>query len=225
MFGAATIEAGCVAMLAMIAHAERDAARAWSLAAQAQKIVVDVGLERAPGAAVVSAMGALANASTGDHDCARRDWQLARTQLALLKDVLGWVNVQARVALVHTSLLLGDRIGAETMLREVHDFLVRQPDAKQAHRQVAKLEELVRHLERHSTIGSSALTTAELRVLQYLPTNLSQADIGTRLYVSRYTVKTHCESIYRKLNVNCRSDAVDAAREIGLLVGTEPELV
>jgi LuxR family transcriptional regulator, maltose regulon positive regulatory protein len=138
---------------------------------------------------------------------------------------LGWINVQARVALAQTSVLLGDRIAAEVMLREAHDFLAQQPDATQAHRQVAKLEELVGHLHRHSTIGSSALTTAELRVLHYLPTNLSLAEIGTRLYVSRYTVKTHCESIYRKLNVSSRSDAVDAARQIGLLAGTEPAVV
>ena len=50
------------------------------------------------------------------------DWQLARTQLALLKDVSGWANVQTRVMLAHTSLLLGDRIGAETMLREARDY-------------------------------------------------------------------------------------------------------
>jgi len=42
------------------------------------------------------------------------------------------------------------------------------------------------------------------------------------LYVSRYTVKTHCESIYRKLNVNSRSEAVEAARRIGLLDDATP---
>jgi LuxR family maltose regulon positive regulatory protein len=225
VFGAATIEAGCIAVLAMIAHTEGDATRAWTLVARARKVVVDNALERAPGAAIVSAMSALANASMGDPEAARHDWHFARTQLALLKDVLGWVNVLARVALAHASLLLGDRIGAETMLREARDFLLRQPDATQAHRQVAKVEELVRHMHRHSVIGSSALTTAELRVLHHLPTNLSLAEIGDRLHVSRYTVKTHCESIYRKLNVNSRSDAVDAARGIGLLAGTEPDLV
>jgi len=85
----------------------------------------------------------------------------------------------------------------------------------------SKLAELVRHLRRHTAIGSSALTTAELRVLHYLPTNLSLAEIGNRLFVSRYTVKTHCGSIYRKLNVNSRSEAVEAARTVGLL---EPDL-
>jgi LuxR family maltose regulon positive regulatory protein len=172
--------------------------------------------------AVVSAMSALGAASLGDAQAALADWHLARAQLALLKDLSGWANVQTRVALAHTSVLLGDRMGAETLLREAHEFLVRQPDATRAHRQVAKLEELVGHLRRHSSIGSSALTTAELRVLHYLPTNLSLAAIGNRLYVSRYTVKTHCESIYRKLNVNSRSEAVEAARDVGLLTDAGP---
>jgi DNA-binding CsgD family transcriptional regulator len=39
--------------------------------------------------------------------------------------------------------------------------------------------------------------------------------------VSRNTVKTHCESIYRKLNVNSRSEAVESARDVGLLTDTE----
>ena len=114
-------------------------------------------------------------------------------------------------------MLLGDRIGAETMLREAHEFLVRMPDASRALRQVAELDVLVQNLRRHSATGGSALTTAELRVLHYLPTNLSLAEIGTRLYVSRYTVKTHCGSIYRKLDVGTRSEAVDEARNLGLL--------
>ena len=81
-------------------------------------------------------------------------------------------------------------------------------------------------MHRAATIGASSLTTAELRVLHYLPTNLSLAEIGRRLFVSRYTVKTHCQSIYRKLQVSSRSGAVDVAREIGLLRAevVEPEV-
>jgi LuxR family maltose regulon positive regulatory protein len=222
VLGAPAVEAFCTAMLALIAHAEGDSARSASLAKRARSVAVDNRLERAPGMAIVSAMCALAAAGTGDAPAARVDWHLARAQLALLKDLSGWANVQTRVALAHTSVLLGDRIGAETLLREAREFLIRQPDATRAHRQVAKLEELVGHLRRHSSIGSSALTTAELRVLHYLPTNLSLAEIGNRLYVSRYTVKTHCGSIYRKLNVRSRSEAVESARSIGLLADGEP---
>jgi LuxR family transcriptional regulator, maltose regulon positive regulatory protein len=76
---------------------------------------------------------------------------------------------------------------------------------------------MVRHLRGNAAIGASSLTTAELRVLHYLPTNLSLAEIGGRLFVSRYTVKTHCASIYRKLNATSRSEAVEAARRFGLL--------
>jgi LuxR family maltose regulon positive regulatory protein len=222
VFGAPAIEANCTAVLAMIAHATGDATRARSLAAHARRLLVDHGLERAPVMAVVSAAHALAAASAGDPEAARADWHLARVQLAHLKDLSGWANVQARVALARTSLLLGDRVGAETMLREARDYLVRQPDATGAHRQVAEVDELVRHLRRHTTIGASSLTTAELRVLHYLPTNLSLAAISARLYVSRYTVKTHCESIYRKLNVSSRADAVESARHAGLLDAVEP---
>jgi LuxR family maltose regulon positive regulatory protein len=206
----------------MIAYTERDLARAWSLVARARRLAVDHGLERAPGMAIVSAMHALASASTGAPKAAGESWKRARTQLALLKDLSGWANVQTRVALAHTSLLLGDRIGAETMIREANEFLVRQPDATRARQQVAELEELVQQMRRHSTAGASALSTAELRVLHYLPTNLSLAEIGARLYVSRYTVKTHCGSIYRKLAVGSRSEAVEAARGAGLLEAEEP---
>jgi LuxR family maltose regulon positive regulatory protein len=222
VLGATTMEASCTAVLAMIAHAEGDLARAQSLATHARQLLVDHGLERAPAMAVITAAHALTAASTGDALTAQTDWRLARVQLAYLRDVSGWANVQARIALARTSLLLGDRMGVETLLRELREYLVRQPDAVRAQRQVAELEGLLRQMQRHSTLGSSSLTTAELRVLHYLPTNLSLAAISTRLYVSRYTVKTHCESIYRKLNVTSRSEAVESARRLGLLDGPGP---
>lgn len=222
VLGAPALEAYCTAMLALIAHSEHDPARAWALVTRARRVAADSGLEEAPGMALVSAMHALATASSGDPDTAKRAWQLARTQLAVLKDLSGWANVQTRVALGHASLLLGDRVGAETVLREAHEFLVRQPDAVRAHAQFDELEGLTRQVQRHTTSGSSSLTTAELRVLRYLPTNLTLAEIGTRLYVSRYTIKTHCESIYRKLKVGSRSDAVEAARRMGLLEAGGP---
>ncbi len=217
VLGAPALEAYCCVLLAVIAYTKRDLERAWPLVTRAQRVVADHGLVRAPGMAMVSAMGALASACTGDPDGARDSWQLARAQLAQLAVVSGWANVQTRIALAHVSLLLGDRIGVETMLREAHEYLVRQPDATRAHQQIAELEGQLQNLRRHSGTGSSALTTAELRVLRFLPTNLSLAEIGTRLYVSRYTVKTHCGSIYRKLDVGSRSEAVEIARGLGLL--------
>ncbi len=219
LFGAPSMQAACSAMLAIIAHSEGHPARAWVLADRAHRLAAEHDLLQGPYMAIVNAVHALATAAAGDPESSRAGWQLARTQLAALADISGWMNVQTRVALAHASLLLGDKTGAQTMVRELSQLLVNQPDAARAHRQLAEIEEHAGRLRHHSAIGASSLTTAELRVLHYLPTNLSLAEIGDRLFVSRYTIKTHCSSIYRKLDATTRSGAVAAARAVGLLSG------
>jgi LuxR family maltose regulon positive regulatory protein len=67
------------------------------------------------------------------------------------------------------------------------------------------------------------LSPGELRVLRYLPTNLSRPQIAGELSVSLNTVNTHLRSIYAKLQVGDRSAAVQRARELRLLaVGRTP---
>jgi LuxR family maltose regulon positive regulatory protein len=61
------------------------------------------------------------------------------------------------------------------------------------------------------------LSPCELRVLRYLPTNLSRPEIASELSVSPNTVNTHIRSIYAKLQVGYRSAAVHRARELRLL--------
>ena len=61
------------------------------------------------------------------------------------------------------------------------------------------------------------LSPGELRVLRYLPTNLSRPEIAGELSVSPNTVNAHIRSIYAKLSVRDRSSAVQRARELRLL--------
>jgi LuxR family transcriptional regulator, maltose regulon positive regulatory protein len=61
------------------------------------------------------------------------------------------------------------------------------------------------------------LSPGELRVLRYLPTNLSRPQIAGELSVSPSTVSAHIRSIYAKLQVRDRSSAVQRARELRLL--------
>jgi LuxR family maltose regulon positive regulatory protein len=61
------------------------------------------------------------------------------------------------------------------------------------------------------------LSPGELRVLRYLPTNLTRPEIAGELSVSLNTVSTHIRSIYAKLGVSDRSSAVQRARELRLL--------
>jgi LuxR family transcriptional regulator, maltose regulon positive regulatory protein len=61
------------------------------------------------------------------------------------------------------------------------------------------------------------LSGSEVRVLRYLPTNLSMRQIGSELYVSHNTVRTHVTHLYEKLGAHSRAEAVDRARALGLL--------
>jgi LuxR family maltose regulon positive regulatory protein len=61
------------------------------------------------------------------------------------------------------------------------------------------------------------LSPAELRVLRFLPTNLSRAEIANELFVSTNTINTHVRRIYAKLGAGDRSTAVQRAREQRLL--------
>jgi LuxR family maltose regulon positive regulatory protein len=61
------------------------------------------------------------------------------------------------------------------------------------------------------------LSKTELRVLRYLPTNLPAPEIASELIVSVNTIRTHTRHIYAKLGVHTRAQAVDEARELGLM--------
>ena len=61
------------------------------------------------------------------------------------------------------------------------------------------------------------LSDSEIRVLRYLPTNLSAPEIAKELYVSTNTVKTHIHHLYAKLGTHRRGEAVERARALGLL--------
>jgi LuxR family maltose regulon positive regulatory protein len=71
--------------------------------------------------------------------------------------------------------------------------------------------------EQSSLPPAEELSPGELRVLRYLPTNLSRPEIASQLSVSLNTVSTHIRSIYAKLQVRDRSSAVQRARELRLL--------
>jgi LuxR family maltose regulon positive regulatory protein len=119
-----------------------------------------------------------------------------------------------QLALVHVAS--GDSAGARTILRDVNDLLQERPDLGVVRGTAKKLLEQAQSLPLVSP-GASTLTSAELRLLPLLPTHLRFKEIGARLFVSPNTVKSQAISIYRKLGVSSRGQAVARAREIGLL--------
>jgi LuxR family maltose regulon positive regulatory protein len=61
------------------------------------------------------------------------------------------------------------------------------------------------------------LSEREMEILHLLVSNLSTPEIARELYISVGTVRTHIKNIYRKLDVNRRMEAVQRARELGLI--------
>jgi LuxR family transcriptional regulator, maltose regulon positive regulatory protein len=75
--------------------------------------------------------------------------------------------------------------------------------------------------DRSSSPPTEGLSPGELRVLRYLPTNLSRPEIAGELSVSPNTVNAHIRSIYAKLGVSDRSSAVGRARELRLMAAAD----
>ena len=124
--------------------------------------------------------------------------------------------VQARTELTKVHLALGDLAGARTLMREAEDILRRRPGLGVLAGQAGELRAELAHARGSSVPGASALTTAELRLLPLLTTHLSFPEIAAEMFLSRNTVKSTVNSIYRKLGTSSRSQAVARLRDLGL---------
>ena len=155
--------------------------------------------------------------------------------------VLGYVTVveaQLLAGLAHRQL--GDQRAANQAVERA--LALAEPDRLVLPFAMTGSRELLEVLPRHETAhaalladildvlhGSSAtpqehpaplaeeLSAGELKVLRYLPTNLTRPDIAAELSLSPNTVGTHIRNIYAKLQVRDRSSAVHRARELRLL--------
>ena len=114
---------------------------------------------------------------------------------------------------------LGDRRAARDMLREAREAVEACADAGVLPEMVARVEHRLRVVPTRTarTSYEEDLSERELAVLRLLATDLTQREIGEALYVSFNTIKTHVKSIFRKLRVATRPDAVSRARELRLL--------
>jgi LuxR family maltose regulon positive regulatory protein len=124
---------------------------------------------------------------------------------------IAWMTVLAGVVVGECLLAGGEVEGAAAWGDRARRTLKEDGDAGVLD---ARLQRLLLGLKGRD---SEEITPAELRVLALFPTHLSLAQIADRLCVSTNTVKTHSKSLYRKLGVGSRAEAVEAARALGLL--------
>ena len=150
-----------------------------------------------------------------------------------------WARVEALLLDATARDRLGDRAAAERSLEEALELA--EPEGLMLPFMLWPSRELLerhpKHRTAHATLISTILDTlagrapqrgpaaplrdelseAELRVVRYLPSNLSAPEIASELFVSANTVRTHMRHIYAKLGAHSRSETVARARELGLL--------
>jgi len=204
---------------ALVAMARGEWSRAEDLAEQAHGTLQRAGIEDSYATTLVCAVAARVALHRGDAQTARQHLVGAQRTRALLTYAFPHLAVQARIELIGARLALGDLAGARTLMQEVDELLRRRPGLGSLVGEAQALRDRLAN-ERGSVIpGASSLTAAELRLLPMLSTHLSFAEIAAEMFLSRNTVSSQAMSVYRKLGVGSRSQAVARSRELGLLEG------
>jgi len=111
----------------------------------------------------------------------------------------------------------GDAAGARELLDEARGWVEKCADPGILSSVLERTELKLRRAPRKQIGQSEELSERELDVLRLLATELSQREIGESLYLSFNTVHAHTRAIYRKLDVSSRKEAVEQARQHGIL--------
>jgi LuxR family maltose regulon positive regulatory protein len=127
-----------------------------------------------------------------------------------------WIAVEARVHAIRAVLALHDVSTARVLLAEIDEIREQRPDLGRIWDKVDEVRAVVQEAGPASSSPWS-LTSAEIRLLAYLPTHLTLREIAQRMFLSPHTVKTQAISIYGKLGASSRREALERAVDVGLL--------
>ena len=184
---------------------------------EARSLAREGKLEDYPPVTILYTVGARMALHEADRPHAEAELTRAQRLRPGLTHAVPHMAVQARIELARCYLALFDLGAARTLLREADEILMRRPRLGVFVQQAADLRAELSRARGSSSLGASALTTAELRLLPLLSTHLSFPEIAEEMFLSRHTVKAEAISIYRKLGASSRSQAVCRARELALL--------
>jgi LuxR family maltose regulon positive regulatory protein len=129
--------------------------------------------------------------------------------------------LRALITLADAQLAAGDRAAARTALdeaQEIADSWTVQPGTTQ--RLIDAQARVGRRAARAALREhrmAEALTDRELSILRTLQGPLTQREIASELFLSVNTVKGYTKSLYRKLGVAARSEAIERGRELGFI--------
>jgi LuxR family transcriptional regulator, maltose regulon positive regulatory protein len=144
--------------------------------------------------------------------------QLLDQALRMLKhDSFAVQYAQAMVELAGVRHARGDTDDAHALVDRAHQLITTFTDPGMLPSHLDRTERALGRPSRRRPSPAAGLTDRELVVLRLLPTKLPQPEIAQELYLSVNTVRTYIQGIYRKLEVTGRAEAVNRARELGLI--------
>jgi ATP/maltotriose-dependent transcriptional regulator MalT len=217
--GSALGEVCALAFRAAIDLDDGDSDAAVAAAETAAQLTADRELIGFPFTALAPMVLGKALARRGDHSGAIA---LIEPALRLAQREDSWaIRTYGLLALAEARQRRADTAAARRAITQARDLLSMLPDPGAASEYVQRTERLLKLTPRARRDRDRGefweLSQRELEVLRLLATSLSQREIAGELFVSLSTVKSHVRSIFRKLGVDARADAVTRARELGLL--------
>jgi LuxR family transcriptional regulator, maltose regulon positive regulatory protein len=184
---------------------------------EARSVAREAHLEEYPPVAIMHVAAVRMALHHGDLAEVAAELACAQRLRPQLTYALPHLAVQVRIELARCYLALQDAAAARTVLHEADEILRRRPSLGVFVQQAEDLRAELSRMKGNSAPGASALTAAELRLLPMLGTHLSLPEIAEEMFLSRNTIRSQAYSIYRKLGVSSRSQAVAQARKLGLL--------
>jgi LuxR family maltose regulon positive regulatory protein len=192
-------------------------AEAGDLADTARELVQANYLTESAQASLAFTAAGAAYARSGRLEAARKELEHSLRIRRPVRGLSPWPTLDSLVALADLALAQDDRADARGLYEEATDLLAVMPDEDSQVK--ADLETIRQQLAQTGAAPSHGLplTKRERTVLRLLQSKLSLAEIAGELFLSANTVKTHTRAIYQKLDVSARDDAIQRARQLGLL--------
>jgi LuxR family maltose regulon positive regulatory protein len=209
------IQADALSWRGVLAMAEGDHPTGQRLIMLAREVILEHRLERLASSAHCITAQALVQALRRDPE-APTTLATARRLTVRLGDIAPWFEVCGRLIQAKAATALGEAGLARQLILEATTRMTPDLRGTLAQDLLDDAEESLARV-RSDGVYTPALTAMEMRVLQFLPSHLQLPQIGEHLFVTQNTIKTHVRSIHRKLGVSSRAQAVERARELGLL--------
>ena len=208
----------CLSYMSIVAADEGQLEEADSLAREARATVERFGLLGIPQSSWAAIALGNVLAKRGDLIGAQSELEAGLSARMELPRMSPWPTLIGVLALARVHFARGDRGGARELLDEARAIL--EPFGDDAGIFPALLERQERRLRKVKQRDGSLdgeLTERELAVLRLLDGELTTRQMGDSLYVAPSTVRTQIKSIYRKLGVSSRKEAVEEAHARGLV--------